>query len=176
MNVILPKGNVRRAINSQHPHTRLARIHFAIAVRAHAAARTVAQIFRTAHWAGHACRVEDALSAHAAVEKRLLGSFFDGKKDSFKRARGDRIFFQEFHVLSQNHTEINGRMIRESTRIFTNIFHWCKFVVYFCSSGSTTLIIFSTALTASANAPCGASPVAPTISFALRAVELASGQ
>lgn len=72
----------------------------AVSIRAHAAARTVAQIFWTAHRAGESRRMQNALSAHAAVEDRFLRNFFCGKNDAFKNLSGVGFFFQERHRLT----------------------------------------------------------------------------
>src|ERR1700675_319769 len=55
-----------------HPHAHHLWNHLAVAIHAHAAARTVAQRLRAAHGAGHAGLVQDALTAHPAAEGDLL--------------------------------------------------------------------------------------------------------
>src|SRR5262249_43051785 len=48
------------------------RLHLAMAVGAHAAAGSVAQVLRAVHRAGHAGRGQRALPAHLAVEQQAL--------------------------------------------------------------------------------------------------------
>ena len=59
-----------------HPHAWHLRDHLAMSVLAHAAARSVAQILRAVHRAGHARAVQNTLPAHLAVEKIALGDLF----------------------------------------------------------------------------------------------------
>ena len=79
--MVVPDRNVWGALDAQGPHAGLVGKHFAIAIHAHAAARTIAQIFRTAHRAGHSGRMQNALSAHAAIEYHFLGNFFHRQKN-----------------------------------------------------------------------------------------------
>ncbi len=66
------------ALVREHPHALHGRDHFAMAVRAHAAAGAVAQLLRAIHRAGHAGRAQHALPAHPAVEQKPLHRALDG--------------------------------------------------------------------------------------------------
>ena len=65
-------GNAGAAGYSEMPDALHVRPNLAVAVGAHAAAGSVAQVLRTVHGAGHAGRAEDALPAHPAIEQQPL--------------------------------------------------------------------------------------------------------
>lgn len=81
-NVIAVKLHFSGSFVRFDPHAFHARVNLASHIRPHPAAGTVAQIFRTAHWAGHACEVQGALPAHFAIEHGLLDKPFRDTKDN----------------------------------------------------------------------------------------------
>ena len=61
-----------RTLERFDPHAFHGCIHFAKAVQTHPAARSIAQVLRTTHRAGHACKVQCTLPAHLTIEYRTL--------------------------------------------------------------------------------------------------------
>src|SRR5437588_1233106 len=70
-------GKPARALDGLEPDAAHLRLHLAMAVGPHAAARAVAQRLRALHRAREPGRVEDALAAHVATEDRLLDRGLD---------------------------------------------------------------------------------------------------
>src|SRR4029077_2091695 len=64
-----PPEDARAAGDRLVPHALHVRLYLAVAVGAHSAAGTVAQVLRAVHGTGHAGRTEDALPAHTAIEE-----------------------------------------------------------------------------------------------------------
>ena len=62
-------------------------LHLAMAVGAHAAAGTVAQLLRAVHRAGHAGRAQHALAAHLAVEQQALDRALRRRPPAARAAR-----------------------------------------------------------------------------------------
>jgi len=91
MDVISPHGQALRTLDGLCPYTWFVRIHFAVSVLAHAAAGSIAQVFRAAHWAGESGRMENTLSAHPTIEHNLLADFFNGQEDTSEYFCGSEI-------------------------------------------------------------------------------------
>ena len=70
-------GHVIGALVALEPHALHLGLDLAMAVRAHPAARPVAQRLRAVHRAGHAGRVQHALTAHLAAPDRALDRLLD---------------------------------------------------------------------------------------------------
>src|SRR3982074_923235 len=86
LDVILENGQPPRAFPGFDPDAALVGLALAIAVGAHPAAWSVAQILGTAHRAAEPGRVQDALAAHAAIPDRLLQRLLDGDHEPLEHA------------------------------------------------------------------------------------------
>src|SRR2546425_9386943 len=86
LDVIPEDGQAPRALPGFDPDAALVGIDLAVAVGAHTAAGAVAQILGTAHRAAEAGRVQDALTAHAAVPDRFLQRLLDGDHEALDHA------------------------------------------------------------------------------------------
>ena len=82
--VIAPERQARRAFDGLDPHARFVGKDFAVSILAHAATRPIAKILRAAHRADKSSRMQNTLTAHAAVEDEFLAEFFDWQNYSFK--------------------------------------------------------------------------------------------
>src|SRR3989454_4212126 len=78
LDVVLEERHAPRALPGFDPDASLVGIDLAVAVGPHTAAGAVAQILGAAHRAAEAGRVQDALTAHAAVPDRFLQRLLDG--------------------------------------------------------------------------------------------------
>src|SRR3954447_23924568 len=87
MDVRAPDGQLLGAVVGLHPDAAHLGLDLAVAVRAHAAARAVAQRLRARHGAGQPGVVQDALAAHAAVPDRPLDRVLDGLEQAHARTR-----------------------------------------------------------------------------------------
>src|SRR5687767_8981656 len=67
-----------RPLPGGHPDAPHLRLHLAMAIRAHAAARPIAQALRAVHRAGHSRIAENALAAHPAVEEQAFRAALHG--------------------------------------------------------------------------------------------------
>src|SRR5438094_8287684 len=92
LDVILEDGQPSRPFPGLDPDAARVWKNFAVAVRAHPTAWPVAQIFRTAHRAAQARRVQDALAAHAAVPDRFLERLLDGEHQTLENAHRPSLF------------------------------------------------------------------------------------
>src|SRR2546421_4434318 len=86
LDVVLEDGQAARALPGFDPDAALVGIDLAVAVGAHTTARTVAQILGAAHRAAEAGRVQDALTAHAAVPDRFLERLLDSDHEALDDA------------------------------------------------------------------------------------------
>src|SRR5437660_1481962 len=84
---------LRGALDGFHPYAAHLRLHLAVPVRTHTAARAVPQRLRAVHRARHAGRVQHALAAHLAPEDRLLDRGLDEGERAHQTGTADRRFW-----------------------------------------------------------------------------------
>src|SRR3954447_13102702 len=90
-NLVRPR-RFRRPLDGLHPDAPHLRLHLAVAVGPHAAARSVAQRLRAVHRARHPGRMQHALAAHLAAEDRLLDRGLD-EGEGLHAGMADRRFW-----------------------------------------------------------------------------------
>ena len=78
--------HVLSAMVGLYPYALHLRLYLALAVSTHATTRAIAQCFGARHRAGHAGRVQNALTAHLAVPHRAFDRVLDDGQQLAKHA------------------------------------------------------------------------------------------